>query len=230
MHQHRAGQLEPQRLQARYVWDPSTNLPAARHSWTHQPKTVEQNLLLCCCQNAIATSVPNGACGFGTLTTTEHPGLALAGISQSKSALASGSVKGCGQCLSVRCTDKEVRAGWVSMCALLRCSSHPRLPELASKKSTDCLPRPALPRPTLVQACLDPSKEVTVMVYDNCDKCGANQINLSGNIFTKLASLNVGKVDVEYKAVSWCCARACACLRACYWWPTRCLQTRAWAP
>lgn len=106
--------------------------------------------------------------------------------------------------------------------------------QLAPTPSLSLAAYPTLPHPNLLQACLDPSKEVTVMVYDNCDKCGADQINLSGNVFTKLASLNVGKVDVEYKAVS--CgaaaqARVCLCMHALAHrlLASRCLQTRAGA-
>ena len=50
-----------------------------------------------------------GACGYGTLTTAQYPGLDLAGVSLSKSILGKYSLKGCGSCLEVRCTDKEVR-------------------------------------------------------------------------------------------------------------------------
>lgn len=41
------------------------------------------------------------------------------------------------------------------------------------------------------------------MVYDACEvKCGANQLNLAATPFAQLASLNVGKITIEYRAVS----------------------------
>jgi hypothetical protein len=42
------------------------------------------------------------------LTQQQYPGLSLAGVSLSKSILAKYELKGCGSCLEVRCTDKEV--------------------------------------------------------------------------------------------------------------------------
>jgi len=54
-----------------------------------------------------AKSAPNGACGYGTLTQQQYPGLSLAGVSLSKSILGKYELKGCGSCLEVRCTDKE---------------------------------------------------------------------------------------------------------------------------
>jgi hypothetical protein len=64
----------------------------------------------CLHQNANVGTVPNGACGFGPIAIS-GPRSGVAGISHSKSTLAAGALKGCGQCVEIRCTDKEVRWG-----------------------------------------------------------------------------------------------------------------------
>jgi len=53
-----------------------------------------------------ATTVPNGACGYGALTAAEHPGLNLAGVSLSKSIFSKYALKGCGVCLEIKCVDE----------------------------------------------------------------------------------------------------------------------------
>lgn len=58
-----------------------------------------------------------------------------------------------------------------------------------------------IPYPATSQACSDPSKAAKVTVVDNCDKCEANQINLKAAPFSKLASLDVGRIKIEYKEV-----------------------------
>jgi len=58
-------------------------------------------------EDVAATSVPNGACGYGPLTAAQYPGLNFAGVSLKKSILGKYALKGCGACLEVRCTDKE---------------------------------------------------------------------------------------------------------------------------
>jgi len=40
-----------------------------------------------------------------------------------------------------------------------------------------------------------------VTVVDNCDKCEANQVNLKAAPFSKLASLDIGRIKIEYKEV-----------------------------
>jgi hypothetical protein len=53
-----------------------------------------------------------------------------------------------------------------------------------------------------LQACTDPNKSIIVMVHDACEvKCGANQLNLAATPFAQLASLNVGKIRIQYRAV-----------------------------
>eukprot|EP00878_Enallax_costatus_P003040 GHUV01003238.1.p1 GENE.GHUV01003238.1~~GHUV01003238.1.p1 ORF type:complete len:361 (+),score=78.47 GHUV01003238.1:811-1893(+) len=48
----------------------------------------------------------------------------------------------------------------------------------------------------------DNSKPVTVMVYDNCDKCAANQVNLYATGFSKFASLDLGRVGIKFRQVA----------------------------
>lgn len=54
-------------------------------------------------------AVPNGACGYGSLSAKDFPGFMLAGVSFVQSPVAkSAAMKGCGSCLEVKCTDKQV--------------------------------------------------------------------------------------------------------------------------
>ena len=51
------------------------------------------------------------------------------------------------------------------------------------------------------QACFN-TDPVTVMVYDNCDGCETNQINLQVAPFSKLAKLDLGHIKIEYREVN----------------------------
>lgn len=57
-------------------------------------------------QDAKATSIPNGACGYGALTAAANPGLNFAGVSFKKSIFSKYALKGCGVCLEIRCADE----------------------------------------------------------------------------------------------------------------------------
>lgn len=151
----------------------------------------------------------------------------MAGISQSKSALASGSLKGCGQCVEIRCTDKEVsprpqkQHQQLSLHAVLSSwhlvaldapqvgqTSRHQVPTQQQNlaRLAGCYGRTltehtiALPC-TALQAC-STTNTVVAVVTDNCEKCASNQINLSANIFAELAALDLGRIAVEYQAVS----------------------------
>jgi expansin (peptidoglycan-binding protein) len=100
-------------------------------------------------------AVPNGACGYGTLTAAQYPMFLLAGVGASNP-LTQGPQKGCGTCLEVQCNS-------TNLC--------------------------------------DNNNPVTVMVYDSCDKCDANQINLYATAFSKFASLDIGRIGIQYRQV-----------------------------
>lgn len=68
-------------------------------------------------QDVKASSVGSGACGYGTLTAAQFPGLNLAGVSLSKSILGKEALKGCGACIELKCTDKEVRSVQKRVCS-----------------------------------------------------------------------------------------------------------------
>jgi expansin (peptidoglycan-binding protein) len=38
-------------------------------------------------------------------------------------------------------------------------------------------------------------------VFDSCDQCEANQINLYATAFSKFASLDIGRIGIEYRQV-----------------------------
>lgn len=50
------------------------------------------------------------------------------------------------------------------------------------------------------QVC-DPSKVLTVMLYDNCDKCGPQQVNLQALPFKQLAPLDIGRIGIQFREV-----------------------------
>eukprot|EP00878_Enallax_costatus_P004536 GHUV01004777.1.p1 GENE.GHUV01004777.1~~GHUV01004777.1.p1 ORF type:complete len:243 (+),score=69.95 GHUV01004777.1:209-937(+) len=110
---------------------------------------------------ASVKAVPNGACGYGTLTSAQYPFFMVAGVA-AKNPITQSAQKGCGTCLEVQCVD-DPKSG--------------------------------------KQLC-DNNTPVTVMVYDTCDECEANQINLYATAFSRMANLEVGRVDIQYREVS----------------------------
>lgn len=51
------------------------------------------------------------------------------------------------------------------------------------------------------QACSNFKTTTVVQVVDDCDKCENSQVNLQAGPFSKLASLDVGRVAIEYREV-----------------------------
>jgi expansin (peptidoglycan-binding protein) len=100
-------------------------------------------------------AVPNGACGYGVLTSSQYPSFLLAGVGASNP-LTQGPQNGCGTCLEVQCTSNDL---------------------------------------------CDNNNPITVMVYDSCDECEANQINLYATAFSKFASLDIGRIGIQYRQV-----------------------------
>jgi hypothetical protein len=39
------------------------------------------------------------------------------------------------------------------------------------------------------------------MLYDNCDKCGPEQINLQAMPFKQLAPLDIGRIGIQFREV-----------------------------
>lgn len=66
------------------------------------------------------------------------------------------------------------------------------------------------------QVCADPKKTLTVMLYDNCDKCSPDQINLQALPFKQLAPLDIGRIGVQFREVRvlCMCVRVCVCVSA----------------
>jgi len=52
------------------------------------------------------------------------------------------------------------------------------------------------------QVCHDPKKTLKVMLYDNCDKCSPEQINLQALPFRQLAPLDIGRIGIQFREVS----------------------------
>lgn len=51
------------------------------------------------------------------------------------------------------------------------------------------------------QVCHDPKKTLKVMLYDNCDKCSPEQINLQALPFKQLAPLDIGRIGIQFREV-----------------------------
>lgn len=58
--------------------------------------------------NSIPESLPNAACGYGTMAREAYPLFALAGISTSNPLQWERPMKGCGTCLEVQCNARQV--------------------------------------------------------------------------------------------------------------------------
>jgi hypothetical protein len=52
-----------------------------------------------------------------------------------------------------------------------------------------------------LQVCNDPKKTLTVMLYDNCDKCSPEQVNLQAAPFKTLAPLDIGRIGIQFREV-----------------------------
>lgn len=52
-----------------------------------------------------------------------------------------------------------------------------------------------------LQACKDTTKSLTLMVYDTCDGCEPNQVNLQAQPFSKLTDLGMGVIKIAYRQV-----------------------------
>ena len=51
------------------------------------------------------------------------------------------------------------------------------------------------------QVCTNPGKTLTVMLYDNCDKCTPEQVNLQALPFKQLAPLDIGRIKIQFREV-----------------------------
>lgn len=149
-------------------------------------------------QDQPAKTVANGACGYGELSSELYPGFNLAGVALDSSVFKGKALKGCGTCVEIKCTDEVSRPGpaagqGVHTWMMLHISNHLTLLLGAPKSSQVC----------------DPSKVLTVMLYDNCDKCGPEQVNLQALPFKQLAPLDIGRIGIQFREVRECVCAAC---------------------
>lgn len=77
--------------------------------------------------------------------------------------------------------------------AVLRCCSCPSVSQCDLTRPwcvAECL-----------QTCSDPNKVLHLMLYDNCDKCSPEQINLQAMPFKQLAPLDIGRIGIQFREV-----------------------------
>jgi hypothetical protein len=60
--------------------------------------------------------------------------------------------------------------------------------------------------------CNDPNKVLTIMLYDNCDKCTPEQVNLQALPFKQLAPLDIGRVGIQFREVGATAFQHMACM------------------
>jgi hypothetical protein len=51
------------------------------------------------------------------------------------------------------------------------------------------------------QGCSNPKDILTVQLFDDCDQCEANQVNLLATPFSRMANIDVGRVKIQYREV-----------------------------
>lgn len=60
---------------------------------------------------------------------------------------------------------------------------------------------PAAAAAACVQYCDNVNTTETVMVYDDCKECTADQLNLNAKVFAELAPLDLGRMAIKYREV-----------------------------
>jgi expansin (peptidoglycan-binding protein) len=51
------------------------------------------------------------------------------------------------------------------------------------------------------EGCSNPKDILTVQLFDDCDQCEANQVNLLATPFSRMANIDVGRVKIQYREV-----------------------------
>jgi hypothetical protein len=100
-----------------------------------------------------------------------------------------------------QCYQAHTRAHVAAGTAWLKAPPQAAAQPSAAGTSSSSSAQYAYPLSVPAQVCNDPKKTLTVMLYDNCDKCSPGQVNLQAAPFKTLAPLDIGRIGIQFREV-----------------------------